>query len=254
MHTIDIENQELTPQEVGGWLKDTEGRALFGLAKKCTGRGVIVEIGSWKGKSTIWLGRGSRLGRGVQIHAIDPHTGSPQHREALGEVWTFDEFKQNIKRAKIDDLVVPHVDFSDAVARTFDEKVELIFIDGLHEYEGVKIDFDMWFPKVVDGGWIAFHDSTCWDGVRKVVTDELFKSGHFRHMRFTASIAYGQKVASTTALERVGNRFMMWAFLTHAFIERSIWRLVHNYLDFPLARALRLRLKGKRAVQPQVGV
>src|SRR4051812_18955096 len=98
---------------VEGWLNPSEGRVLFRLASQCTGRGVIVEIGSWKGKSTIWLGKGSKMGKRAEIHAIDPHTGSPQHREALGEVWTFEEFKRNIKGAEIDDLVVPHVDFSD---------------------------------------------------------------------------------------------------------------------------------------------
>src|SRR5690349_9965124 len=110
---------------VEGWLNPSEGRVLFRLASKCTGRGVIVEIGSWKGKSTIWLGKGAKTGKRPQIHAIDPHTGSPQHREAMGEVWTFEEFKRNIKTAEIDDIVVPHVDFSDVVATEFEQPVEL---------------------------------------------------------------------------------------------------------------------------------
>src|SRR5687768_10612282 len=64
--------------EVEGWLARGEGKLLYRLSKQCTGRGVIVEIGSWKGKSTTWLGLGSCAGKGVQVHAIDPHTGSTQ--------------------------------------------------------------------------------------------------------------------------------------------------------------------------------
>src|SRR6266700_5914019 len=138
-------------ETIDGWLNPTEARLLFGLAKQCKGRGVIVEIGSWKGRSTICLARGSRAGSSAKIHAIDPHTGSPQHHETMGQVWTFDEFKQNISAAGVDDLVVPHVDFSESVAKVFHEPIELIFIDGLHEYDGVKADFESWFPKVQDG-------------------------------------------------------------------------------------------------------
>jgi len=235
---------------VEGWLNPSEGRILFRLAKQCSGRGVIVEIGSWKGKSTIWLGKGSKTGKRAQIHAIDPHTGSPQHREAMGEVWTFEEFKRNIKNAEIDDIVVPHVNFSDAVAKEFEQPVELVFIDGLHEYEGVKTDFESWFPKVINGGRIAFHDSTCWDGVRKVLTEDVFKSPNFRHIRFASSLTYGEKVAQNTRRERVGNRIMMWAFLTHAFIDRQLWRIIHKYFDFPLARALKNKLKGRPSQPP----
>jgi predicted O-methyltransferase YrrM len=56
---------------VPGWLSDEEATALYELAKGCTGRGVIVEIGSFKGRSTICLGLGSQAGQGVPIYAID---------------------------------------------------------------------------------------------------------------------------------------------------------------------------------------
>ncbi|WP_455277747.1 hypothetical protein [[Eubacterium] cellulosolvens] len=52
--------------KVEGWLTDKEGELLYKLAKQCTGKGVIVEIGSWKGKSTIWLGMGSKNGKKSQ--------------------------------------------------------------------------------------------------------------------------------------------------------------------------------------------
>ncbi|RLC39554.1 MAG: hypothetical protein DRH33_02540 [Candidatus Nealsonbacteria bacterium] len=78
-------------------VSDKEGEFLYNAAKNCMGRGVIIEIGSWKGRSTIWLGRGSKAGNKVKVFAIDPHTGSPWHRKMYGKVWTYEEFKKNIK-------------------------------------------------------------------------------------------------------------------------------------------------------------
>jgi MMP 1-O-methyltransferase len=232
---------------VDGWLNPKEARLLFELARECAGRGAIVEIGSWKGKSTICLGHGSRAGNGATVHAIDPHTGSPEHSEMFGKVWTFEEFRRNIDRAGLNDLVEPHVDFSTAVAKTFREPVDLIFIDGLHEYEGVRDDFEAWYPRVVEGGTMAFHDTTCWPGVLKLVTEALFKSRHFRKVRFARSIVYGRKVAQNTFLERLENRLVLCAFLTHALMDRWQWRLIHHYLDFPITRAIVGHIKKRQA-------
>jgi predicted O-methyltransferase YrrM len=216
--------------KVEGWLSKDEGRLLYKLATECTGRGVIVEIGSWKGKSTLWLAHGSRAGRSVKIHAVDPHTGSREHHAQLGKVWTFDEFCHNIKTAGMDDLVVPHVAFSAECARTFDEPVELIFVDGLHEWDGVKADFDAWFPKLIDGGVMAFHDTTGWDDVRKLVTEFVFKSRFFKKVGFTNSITYAERTTQNSLFDRMRNRWMLCLFLAHACIDRQIWRLGHNYV------------------------
>jgi predicted O-methyltransferase YrrM len=231
---------------VDGWLHPKEARLLYRLAKRCTGRGSIVEVGSWKGKSTICLGRGSLDGSSARVHAIDPHTGSPEHSMLFGTVWTFDEFKRNIEQASVAGVVVPHVDFSTSVAARFGEPVELIFIDGLHEYEGVRADFDAWFPKVMEGGTMAFHDTTCWPGVLKVVSECVFKSPHFRKVRFTRSIVYGEKVHRATAGERLANRIRHVWFLAYARLDRFTWRLLHNYLDSPPTRALIAYVKRRR--------
>ncbi|PYI84482.1 MAG: hypothetical protein DME26_13145 [Verrucomicrobia bacterium] len=213
---------------VDGWLNYGEGRLLYQLAQGCSGKGVIVEIGSWKGKSTIWLGHGSHEGPRVKIHAIDPHTGSPEHQQNVSRVWTFEEFQRNIKEAGVDDVIVPHVDYSDAVARSFAEPVEFIFIDGLHEYEAVKTDFEAWYPKIIEGGVMAFHDTTGWAGPRRVVTECLFKSRHFKKVRCVRSITYGIKTAENSLFERLENRLCLGMFLTYALVYRQLWRLKRN--------------------------
>ena len=110
-------------QPVDGWLTPIEGEFLYNAAKNCPKGTVIVEIGSWKGKSTIWLGKGSKEGNKVKIHAIDPHTGSLVLKERFGKIWTFDEFKKNIKKAGVDDVVVPLVKTSEAAAKEWKKKV-----------------------------------------------------------------------------------------------------------------------------------
>lgn len=197
-------------KNIDGWLTDKEGKLIYNFAKNCKGRGVIIEIGSWKGKSTIWLGKGSKGGNGVHIYAIDPHTGSLEHKKRKNKkIWTFEEFKKNIKNAKVDDIITPIVKTSEEVAKDFDKPVEFIFIDGEHDYEFVKLDFDLWFPKVINGGIMAFHDTVGWSGPRKVVSDLVYKSKNFKNVGFVDSITFGQKVDYNTLKNRVRNRYML---------------------------------------------
>lgn len=191
---------------IEGWLTYPEGKLLYALAKKCTGKGAIVEIGSWKGKSTICLGKGSKAGSSAKIYAIDPHIGSQEHQEKHGKVWTFEEFKNNIKAAGVEDAIKPIVKTSEDAAKDFNEPVELLFIDGAHEYEPVKLDYELWAPKVIEGGIIAFHDTIKWPGPAKVVKDNLFLSKNFRNVRVVDAITYGQKVSKNSPKDRLMNR------------------------------------------------
>jgi len=191
MHGGTIEQIKGIVDKVDGYLKDREGILLYNLAQSCKGRGVIVEIGSWKGKSTIWLGKGSKMGRKVKVYAIDPHSGSSEHRKEYGEVWTFPEFSRNIKKAEIDDIVVPIVKTSAEASGDFAEPVELLFIDGAHEYEFVRLDFELWYPKLIDGGIMAFHDTRGWPGPKRVVNENLSK---FKNRGVVDEITYGQKL------------------------------------------------------------
>ncbi len=181
----------------------------YNFAKNCEGNGVIVEIGSWKGKSTIWLGWGSKNGNNVKIYAIDPHTGSSEHQKEGEKIETFEEFKKNIKNAKLDDIVIPLVKTSEEAAKNFNKPVEFIFIDGAHEYEFVKLDFDLWFPKVVNGGIMAFHDTINWEGPKKVVADCVYKSKHFKNINFVDSITFAQKVKQNTLKDQIKNRYVL---------------------------------------------
>jgi predicted O-methyltransferase YrrM len=160
-------------QGVEGWLGRREGRYLYALARVGSEKGVIVEIGSWKGKSTIYLAEGSRAGGGASVYAVDPHVGGPdQEKLGIRDVNTEAEFRENIRRAGVDGLVIPVVQASMDAVRGWSKPIGLLWIDGDHRYESVRDDFVFWEPHVVEGGILAFHDTYSWEGVRKLV-DEI---------------------------------------------------------------------------------
>ena len=138
---------------IEGWLSDAQGRALYEAAAATTGRGVIVEIGSWKGRSTVWLAAGARAA-GRRVFAVDPHRGSREDPAAD----TLPEFLHNIRRAGVADAVEPLVMTSAEAAARIREPVELLFIDGDHSLEGARRDADLWLPRLVAGGTVMMHD------------------------------------------------------------------------------------------------
>jgi MMP 1-O-methyltransferase len=185
--------------DIPGWLTDEEAEALYELARGCRGDGVIVEIGSWKGKSTVCLGLGSLAGASVPIYAIDPHAD-----------YRFGDFKTNVERAGIAELVRPIASLSQPAADSFDEPIELLFVDGSHEYDLVLEDFEKWIPKVVDGGWVAFHDTTWTAGPRKVVGQGIYRSRRFRDARFVVgSTTVARKVERNSFSDRARNRYVL---------------------------------------------
>lgn len=194
---------------VEGWLFDGEARLLFELARTANPNGVIVEIGSWKGKSTICMAKGAGAGSKCQIVAIDPHIGSEEHQSETQRVWTFQQFQANIEKAGVTGQITPLVKFSTDAAKDFSQPVSLLFIDGAHDYDSVKADFEAWYPKVISGGVIAFHDTTGWEGPRRFVRTALFRNPQIQGANFSWSISYGVKSAKVTSWHLFLNRFRL---------------------------------------------
>lgn len=228
-----LEETRALTQNLDGWLHDSEGELLYETAKSCSGRGVIVEIGSWKGKSTSWMGRGAKQGKRVKIFAVDPHVGSNEHQSG-GKVWTFEEFKQNIKATRVEDIVIPLVTTSEEAAKELTDPVEFVFIDGAHEYEFVKQDFDLWFPKVIEGGTMAFHDTIGWIGPKKVVAENVARSESFKNMRFVHSITMAQKVQRNSTYDRIRNRYILFL--------KSLYEIIHNQNPPKVVRRLFIKV------------
>lgn len=207
----EIKAVEIITDRLDGWLHPQEGKFLYKAAKNCKGKGVIVEIGSWKGKSTIWLAKGSKAGSGVKVYAIDPHTGSSENRDKYGKVWTYPEFEHNITEADVQDIVVPLIKTSEESGREWDGKaIELLWIDGAHEYEMVKQDFELWSQYLIEGGIIAFHDTIGWSGPRRLVKEEIYTSRNFTDVRFIMTSTFARKVNRNTMLQRLRNNRVMF--------------------------------------------
>ena len=170
---------------VEGWLSDREASFLFDTAARCRNRGAIVEIGSYKGKSTVCMGLGA--GSHVMIYAIDPHMSDLEHR---GQGSSLEVFQRNVARAGLADSVIPIVAKSQDVA--WSGPIEFLWIDGDHTYQGAWADFVKYSPYVIEGGIIAFHDATQ-DEVPKVVV-RAFRQQGYVDIRVVDSIAYAQKV------------------------------------------------------------
>jgi predicted O-methyltransferase YrrM len=186
-------------RDVEGWLTDEEAEALYTLARSCTGKGAIVELGSWKGRSTVCLGLGSKAGAGVPVYAVDRPRGD-----------IYEAFERNIRRAGVEDVVRPVNSSSEEAARDFDEPIELLFIDASHKYDLVKLDWDLWVPKLVEGGVLAMHDTTWFDGPKRIAEERLYRSDSFRDVRFVfSSTSLGTKVAANTRADRLRARYAL---------------------------------------------
>jgi predicted O-methyltransferase YrrM len=183
-------------RNVAGFLTEPEGRFL-GMAAACTpASGDIVEIGSFKGKSTVMLAKIAKHYGMNPIAAIDPHNfNNPQlhvHRTSPGAT-SFDEFLKNLAEAGVADLVAPHRQYSTKVASSWNRPIRLLWIDGDHSYKGAKEDFDGFFGHLQPGGIVAFHDALHQDpGPIRVFVEDILRSDRFGAAGFVGSIAWAQ--------------------------------------------------------------
>lgn len=180
--------------KVYGFLSFKEGKSLHSLAK--SSKFPIVEIGSWEGRSTICLAKGSQEGYKVKVYAVDPFNGGDTTGQAIEWVKrrggsTYPNFCKNIKKFKVEDIVVPLIGRSVDIAKKFNKKIGVLFIDGAHQYKHVKEDFDNWFPKLVKGGYISFHDSNR-EGVKKLL-DEIKNREDLEYISMEDSITIFRK-------------------------------------------------------------
>jgi predicted O-methyltransferase YrrM len=182
---------------VPGMLTYDEVDCLYHLGQINHCKGVIVEIGSWQGKSTIALALGAAKAHREKIYAIDPHAVQPE--EGYLEDTRY-AFVANIKRAGVDGQVIPMIMTSKDAARDWRQPIRLLWIDGDHRYESVKQDFLLWEPFVVDGGIIAMHDTIRKKGPKQILWENVFRSRRFQEIAIVDNITAARKVGKTSLL------------------------------------------------------
>lgn len=151
-----------------GFLPEEEGLALFDAGMRGAVVGPLLEIGSYCGRSAVFLGAAARM-RETVVYSIDHHRGSEENQpgegfhdpelvDASGRVDTLPTFRSTIDKARLEDVIVPIVARSEIVARSWRTPLGLVFIDGGHSASAATADYEGWAPHVAPGGLLAIHD------------------------------------------------------------------------------------------------
>lgn len=149
-----------------GYLHPTDGPILNRLALTCDGP--FVELGSFAGKSTTWIGDAAEQ-RDTIVFAVDWHRGSPEMEpgqdchipEAIdpetGRHDTLRLLRRTLEAANLEDVVIPVTGRSQTVGKWWTTDIGFLFIDACHDVSVVE-DYGLWSPRVRPGGLMAFHD------------------------------------------------------------------------------------------------
>lgn len=180
--------------DVEGYIGDKEFRALCMLVAAAPAGGVTLEIGSFKGKSTIGVASVAKAFNLGQVVSIDPHNAPSESDPDLGESGTsFHDFNDALQQASVLDFVEAHRAPSREVALGWNRPIRLLWIDGDHTYNGAKLDFDLFTPFLIDGAIVAFHDTLHeFEGPIRVFVEEMLQSDSFGPAGFLHTIGWAQ--------------------------------------------------------------
>ncbi len=153
-------------------MPDGEGLALAETAADYVNKGPVLEIGTYRGKSTLYLVAGVRQAHAVgpAVLTLDHHRGSEEHQPgweyhdpslvdpATGRLDTLPGLRANLAAAGAEDEVIVIVGRSKDFARHWNTPLGMVFIDGGHTEETAATDYESWAPHVAPGGALAIHD------------------------------------------------------------------------------------------------
>ncbi|MHA7899895.1 MAG: class I SAM-dependent methyltransferase [Henriciella sp.] len=160
---------KIDPTEIKGFLAHEEAALLYEIALECAPRGPCLEIGGYCGKSATYIGAACVEADEI-LFSIDHHRGSEENQpgweyfdpevwdEAAGAVDTLPFFRDTIRRAGLEDTVVPVVGRSIDIAKRWHTPLSFLFIDGGHTMEHALNDYRGWTPHLMPGGVLAIHD------------------------------------------------------------------------------------------------
>lgn len=215
---------------IDGWLTSNEAGLLYDLARNADGS--IVEIGSWRGRSTTALALGSMAGRKWRVTAIDPFIGPQEgwRPTSLGnerEAGCSPEMlRANLDGAGVNGLVrIVSKQSEDALAEA-PKEIALLFVDGAHDYESVCRDIDNYLPRLKPGGLAVFHDVIPNDpGVVRAIDDRIMnRPNDFRLLDRVDSALVVRKVKTprtVVGLACPGGSFG-WGTVTQGIVQSSL--------------------------------
>jgi len=178
-------------EKVDGWMTDDQARRLWDRALDVRTGGRIVEIGSFRGRSTVILATAAPPD--VAVFAIDPHAGNdrgPQEIEGYEEAAAVDHdmFHENLRAAGVDECVHHVRSFSQDALGAVEGDVDLLYIDGAHRFEPALADIRVWGGRVAPGGTMLIHDSFSAVGVTLAILRSLVFGRRFRYVGRSGSM------------------------------------------------------------------
>ncbi len=155
--------------KIKGFLDDREADHLYRLALSASEKGPCLEIGSYCGKSAIYIGNACKS-NGAVLFSIDHHCGSEEQQPGeayfdpdlldreTGKIDTLRLFRKTIAAFNLEDAVIPVIGRSAIIGQAWQTPLSFIFIDGSHAYDAVLADYQIWSKHVIAGGYLVFHD------------------------------------------------------------------------------------------------
>jgi len=152
-----------------GFMPDDEGLALHAAGRDAASLAPLLEVGSYCGKSAVYLGAAARAA-GTVLFSVDHHRGSEENQAgwehhdpelvdpATARMDTLPFFRRTIERAGLEDAVVAVVGDSPTIAAHWRTPLGLVFVDGGHALDVVLADYEAWSPHVAADGALVFHD------------------------------------------------------------------------------------------------
>lgn len=152
-----------------GFMDDEEGMRLHALARRAAPLGPVLEVGSYCGKSSVYLGSGVKEAGGVLV-CVDHHRGSEEHQPGeeyhdaelydaeIGRMDSLPVLRRTLYRAGLEDIAVLLVAPSVRAAAVWAKPLGMLFIDGGHSHAAAHADYEAWTSHVAPGGILAIHD------------------------------------------------------------------------------------------------
>lgn len=169
MTTVLPEQYRLAAESARGFMPPAEGEALFETAAEYAPAGPIAEIGTYCGKSTIYLAAAASQA-GQLVLTVDHHRGSEENQPgweyhdadlvdpAAGRLDTLPRFRATLAAAGLEEHVIAIVGRSAQVASLWTSPLGMLFIDGGHSDAAASADYEGWAPRIARGGALAIHD------------------------------------------------------------------------------------------------
>lgn len=226
---------------IPGWLSRREGQLLYYFAKLLGKKGEVVEVGSFQGKSTVFLAQAIKELKTGKVTAIDPHLGQTHVAKSgpkFGE--TFNKFKANLRNFGLSKQVLAIRKTSFSASKTWKKPIAVLNIDGLHEYQFAKQDLELWLPHLVSGGVVICHDAfSPFPEVFAAIKETIFKSAKFRFVGVSESQIFAIKGRPRNLLEKVD----LWRSIFFISLASSIWqnkKIPPRLADFLVKRVLKI--------------